>query len=160
VTATVERLSLGDRYVLSGVPFASLQGHSTMWDGFVGVLCTLGVRGFLGLLERLEQRERVFRHGWARALLVMIAIYVAEYLAGLLFNKALGWQLWDYSQYVWHGIPLHLQGQITLVYAPAWFLAGTLVRPVYRAVHAIAPYVGEDALAFMREASEALPVKA
>jgi hypothetical protein len=150
-TATVERLSLGDRYVLRDVPFMSLQGHSTVWDIVDGVLFTVGIRGMLILLDRLEQRERVFRHWWAQSFLVMIAIYASELVAGLFFNKLLGWKLWDYSQYVYDGVPLHLWGQITLVYAPAWFLAGVFLRPIYRAVHAIAPYVGSTTLAVVEK---------
>ncbi len=145
-TAVVERLSLGPAYVLHDVPFISLQGHSTVWDLIDGVLFTVGVRGLLRLLDRLEQRERVFARWWAQSFLVMIAIFVAELGAGLFFNKLLGWQLWDYSQYKWHDVPLNLWGQITIVYAPAWFLAGLVLRPIYRAVHAVAPYVGETAL--------------
>jgi len=147
VTATVERLSLGDRYALHEVPFISLQGHSTIWDVIDGVLITAIIRGVLSGLDRVGQRDRVLRHWWAQGFLVMIVIYVGEYLGGLVFNVWLGWHLWDYSQYVWHGIPLNLQGQITLVYAPAWFLAGIALRPIYRAVHAVTPYVGETALA-------------
>jgi hypothetical protein len=143
VTATVERLSLGDRYLLRDMPFIALHGHTTVWCLIDGALFTVGVRGMILLLDRLQQRERVFRHWWAQSFLVMLAIYAAELAGGLLFNKLLGWQLWDYSQYQWRGISLHLFGQITLVYAPAWFLAGLLLRPVYRAVHAIAPYVAK-----------------
>ena len=159
VTATVERLSLGDRYVLHDVPFISLQGHSTVWDLVDGLLFTVGIRGMLVLLDRLQQHERVLGRWWARSFLVMIAIYAGEFVAGLFFNVLLGWRLWDYSQYVWHGVPLHLIGQITLVYAPAWFLAGLVIKPIYRAVHAIAPYVGKTTLAVVRD-PEATPAAA
>jgi hypothetical protein len=157
VTATVERLSLGDRYVLHDVPFISLQGHSSVWDCISGALLTVGVRGMLTLTDRLQQRERVFRSLWARSVVVMLAIFAGELAAGLIFNVALGWRLWDYSQYVWHGIPLNLGGQITLVYAPFYFLAGVFLRPVYRAVHAVAPYVGESALAFLQDTPAPAP---
>jgi hypothetical protein len=146
-TATIERLSLGDRFVLHDAPFISLQGHTTVWCLIDGALFTVSIRGLIALLDRLGQRARVFRSWWAQSLLVMIAIYAGELSGGLFFNKLLGWKLWDYSQYQWRGFPLHLWGQITLVYAPAWFLAGLLLRPVYRAVHAIAPYVGRVPLA-------------
>jgi hypothetical protein len=144
VTATVERISLGDRYVLAGDPFWSLQGHTTLWVIVVAVGLTFGLRGLVGAFEKGAQSRNFLRHLWVQAVVVMLLIYVLEYFGGLLFNKALGWHLWDYSQYEWHGIPLHLQGQITLVYAPFWLLAGTFVRPVYRAVHAVAPAVGSS----------------
>jgi hypothetical protein len=158
-TATVERLSLGDRYALRDVPFMSLQGHTTVWCMIDGALFTVGIRGMIALLDRLGQRERVFARWWAQSMLVMMAIYMGELAAGLFFNKMLGWKLWDYSQYEWRGVPLHLWGQITLVYAPAWFLAGLLLRPVYRAVHAIAPYVSLTTTAVVegREMGAAAP---
>jgi hypothetical protein len=151
VTATVERLSLGDRYVLHDVPFVSLQGHSTTWQWVSGVLLAGGIRGMIVVLDRLQYSEQIFRRWWARSCLVMIVIFTAEYLAGLFFNVALHWNIWDYKQYVWHGIPLHLQGQITLVYVPFYFLAGLFLRPVYRVVHALAPYVGSGVLALLRD---------
>jgi hypothetical protein len=157
VTATVERLSLGDKYVLHDVPFISLQGHSSTWDFISGVLIAAGVRGVLILTDRLQQRERVFRSLWARSFVVMIAIFAFEYAGGLVFNVGLGWHLWDYSQYRWHNIPLNLGGQITIVYAPFYFLGGVFLRPVYRAVHAVAPYVGESALAFLHDPLAASP---
>lgn len=152
VTATVERLSLGDRYVLAGVPFASLQGHTTLWVVIVALGLTFGLRVLVRVFRRAERTRTWLRHLWVQGVVVMILIYVLELLGGLVFNKALGWHLWDYSQYVWHGIPLHLMGQITLVYAPFWFAAGIFVRPVYRAVHAVAPSVGTS----MIEAFEAI----
>jgi putative ABC transporter type IV len=138
VTATVERLSLGSDYVLAGSPWYSLQGHTTLWNIVNGVALTFGIR----VLLRLFHEHRVFRNAWARGLVTIPLIYTLEFLGGLLFNKLLGMNLWDYSQYVWHGVPLHLMGQITLVYAPFWFLAGVFLPTVYRAVHSTAPYVG------------------
>jgi hypothetical protein len=158
-TATVERLSLGDRFVLHDAPFISLQGHTTVWCVIDGALFTAAIRALIALLDRLGQRERVFGRWWAQSMLVMMAIYAGELAAGLFFNKLLGWKLWDYSQYEWRGFPLHLWGQITLVYAPAWFFAGLLLRPVYRAVHAIAPDVGRvtSAVVESREMEAAAP---
>jgi hypothetical protein len=146
VTATVERLSLGDRYVLAGVPFWSLQGHTTLWVVVVAVGLTFGLRAVVRLFERAERRggRSPLRHRAVQGLVVMLIIYAAELVGGLFFNEALGWHLWDYSQYEWRGVPLHLRGQITLVYAPFWFLAGVFCRPIYRAVHAIAPPVGRS----------------
>jgi hypothetical protein len=145
VTATVERLSLGDRYVLAGAPWASLQGHTTLWNIVNGVGLTAGLR----VLIRFFHRHTMFRSWVWRGILTMLLIYTGEFLGGLLFNKLLGFQLWDYSQYVWHGVKLNLMGQITLVYAPFWFLAGVFVPAVYRAVHELTPYVGIEAESFV-----------
>lgn len=142
VTATVERLSLGDRYVLAGDPFWSLQGHTTLWVIVDAVGLTFGLRALVRRFEQAERRRTWLHHRGVQAVVVMLIIYVLELAGGLLFNKVLHWHLWDYSQYEWRGIPFHLMGQITLVYAPFWLLAGLFVRPIYRAVHAIAPSVG------------------
>ena len=143
VTATVERLSLGDRYVLADVPFWSLQGHTTLWVVVVAVGLTVGLRLLVRAFERGERTRSWLRHLWVQAVVVMVLIYVLELVGGLFFNGLLGWHLWDYSQYEWRGVPLHLWGQITLVYAPFWLLAGVFVRPIYRAVRAVAPCVGD-----------------
>lgn len=150
VTATVERASLGDDYVLHGVPAASLQGHTTLWVVVVAVGLTFGLRAIVRLFERGQRARTWLRHRWVQGVVVMLLIYALELLGGLFFNEVLGWHLWDYSQYEWRGVPLHLRGQITLVYAPFWFLAGIFCRPIYRAVHAVAPAVG----ASMKDAFE------
>jgi len=147
VTATVERLSLGDRYVLAGAPWASLQGHTTLWNVVNGVGLTAGLRVLIGVFRKHE----AFRSWMWRGVVTMLLIYTGELVGGLLFNKLLGFQLWDYSQYVWHGVPLQLWGQITAVYAPFWFLAGVFVPAVYRAVHAVAPYVGIELERFVAD---------
>ncbi len=140
VTATVERLSLGDRYIMASVPFWSLQGHTTMWQWTVGISLTVGLRILFYLQAKYSSATIWMSNRFAFAFVVMILIYIAEYLSGLFFNVFLGFHLWDYSQYHIGNIPLNLQGQITIVYAPFWYLAGLLVKPVYKAVHSIAPY--------------------
>lgn len=142
VTATVERISLGERYVLHDVPFASLQGHTTLWVVVVAIGLTFGLRAVVRLFERSARRRDLLRRRWVQGVVVMLLIYALELAGGLFFNELLGWRLWDYSQYEWRGVPLHLRGQITLVYAPFWFVAGVCCRPIYRAVHAVAPEVG------------------
>src|SRR5262245_26603213 len=100
VTATLERWSLGDRYALHDVPAISLQGHTTVWIWISGALLTIGLRGAMIVLDRLKLLDRFFGRWWVRAILVMVAIFVAEFIAGQFFNRVLHWQLWDYSQYV------------------------------------------------------------
>jgi Putative ABC-transporter type IV len=146
VTSTVERLSLGDRYVLANVPWESFQGHTTLWCIVDGVALTLALRPLVGWLGA---RPR-FRNSWFwRGIVVAILIYIGEFCGGMVFNKWLGWQLWDYSQYVWHGIPLNVDGQITLVYLPFWMAAGAFLPSVYRLVHGLAPYVGRHGETFV-----------
>lgn len=144
VTATVERLSLGDNYIMASVPFWSLQGHTTMWQWTVGLGMTIGLRIWFKWLDKMEVEHALFQNIWFTSFLVMIVIFIAEFLGGCFFNLYLGWDLWNYSQYVWNGISLNLWGQITIVYAPFWYLAGLFVKPVYMSVHALAPYVGRS----------------
>lgn len=151
VTCTVERISLGDRYVMAADPFWSLQGHTTLWDVVDAVGLTFGLRV---LVRKFETTRTWLRKRWAQGVVVMLLIYVLEFFGGLFFNKLLGFHLWDYSQYEWHGVPLHLMGQITIVYAPFWFAAGLFVRPVYRAVHAVAPDVGDSMAEALHEVEE------
>ncbi len=144
VTATVERISLGDKYIMASVPFWSLQGHTTMWQWTVGLGMTVGLRIWFKWLDRMEVEHKIFDNIWFTAFLVMIVIFIVEFISGCFFNLYLGWDLWNYDQYVWNGIPLNLWGQITIVYAPFWYLAGLFVKPVYMSVHALAPYVGRS----------------
>ena len=50
-----------------------------------------------------------------RALLGAAGVTAAEFLAGLLLNRALGLHVWDYS-----GLRFQLLGQISLLYAALW----------------------------------------
>jgi hypothetical protein len=61
VTATVERISLGDRYVLAGVPFWSLQGHTTLWVVVVAVGLTFGLRALVAYFEKAGSRSPLRR---------------------------------------------------------------------------------------------------
>jgi len=66
----------------------------------------------------------------ARAFIYMLAIFFVEYVSGRIF-VAFGLVIWDYSK-----LPLNLHGQITLLYAPAWYITGLFAEYVYRKVDA------------------------
>src|SRR5687767_9815653 len=87
ITATVERISLGDRYVLAGVPFWSLQGHTTLWVVIVAVGLTFGLRLVVRLFDRADRTTSPLRHRWVQAVIVMLIIYVVEFFGGLFFNR-------------------------------------------------------------------------
>lgn len=55
---------------------------------------------------------------WTRVAIVALAIIACEYLGGVVFNKWLKLNLWDYSRY-----PLNLQGHICLTHSVGWTLA-------------------------------------
>jgi len=67
-----------------------------------------------------------------RAAVYMIGIFIVEYFSGLIF-VAFGLVIWDYSHY-----PYNLHGQITLLYAPAWYFLGLWVETLYRNIDAMA----------------------
>ena len=60
-------------------------------------------------------------------------ITAAEFLTGAAVNRALGWNVWDYS-----GRPMNLYGQICLRYTVYWFFLSipgcALARLLYRSV--------------------------
>ena len=50
-----------------------------------------------------------------KPLLCAAAVTLTELLVGLLVNRALGWEVWDYS-----ALPCNLAGQICLLYSLYW----------------------------------------
>lgn len=53
----------------------------------------------------------------SRCLMGCVLITALELCVGLVVNKALHWQVWDYS-----GLPLNLYGQICPLFSLCWFL--------------------------------------
>ena len=52
---------------------------------------------------------------WQRSLLGGLTITAVEFLSGLILNRWLGWDIWDYSAY-----RFQLMGQISLQYSLGW----------------------------------------
>lgn len=52
---------------------------------------------------------------WKQALIGAAIITSLEFLAGLVVNRLLGWNVWDYS-----GMPLNVLGQICVPYMLLW----------------------------------------
>lgn len=91
-----------------GLSRLSLAGWTTLWMFPIGGLCGL----FVGLLN-----ERIKLPVLVMALIGTLGIFTIELITGFLFNILLNLNLWSY-----HGWPLNILGQITLLYAPLWFL--------------------------------------
>ena len=70
-----------------------------------------------------------------KPLLCAAAITLTELLVGLLVNRALGWEVWDYS-----ALPCNLLGQICPLYSGYWLLLSLpmlgLSRWLYRGLFA------------------------
>ncbi len=98
----------------------NLRGHTSLWMmldyGLLGIL-TPWFRDFL-------VKRRISLIG--RAFVYMMGIYVVEYFSGMLFHRVIGLKIWDYSS-----LPLNLDGQITLLYAPFWYGLGLIIEKLY-----------------------------
>ena len=71
----------------------------------------VGGLAVLGLYMISAMRESVWKK-WILGAAVILAI---EFVAGIILNVILGWQVWDYSEY-----RFHLYGQICLRFAMYW----------------------------------------
>jgi hypothetical protein len=94
------------------VKWISLAGWTSLWMFFIG--------GFSGLFISFLN-EGVLRKKkpplWAQCLAGMTGIFTIEFVTGLICNIWLKFNIWSYE-----GWPLNIMGQITLMYAPLWFL--------------------------------------
>lgn len=57
----------------------------------------------------------------------LLIIWIFEFITGYIFNIKLGMNLWDYSSFVYKGIPLHFKGQISIPYGFLFFILVPLV---------------------------------
>lgn len=107
-----ELLGVENSRTINNLAWASLAGWTSIWMVFVG-----GMAGFLiGLLNENSAMRQLKM--WQLSLLGMVLVFIVEYFSGLLFNRVFGLALWDYSHH-WG----NLSGQISIRYAPVWFLA-------------------------------------
>ena len=94
-----------------GVLYVGLElccrGRSHWSMGVLGGVCFY----FLGLLDEVWPGAPLF----VQMTLGAWGIVCAEFLAGLLLNRALGLGVWDYS-----GMPHDLLGQVCLPFAAVW----------------------------------------
>ncbi len=104
-------------FLLGAVAYSGLEilfrgfTHWTMF--FAGGLCFM-------ILYRLFTRGTAGQKSnplWKNCIIGALVITGIELLFGCIFNLALGWNVWDYSDY-----PLDFMGQICLLYTLLWFL--------------------------------------
>ena len=103
-----------------------MYGHTSPWMmldyGLLGIavgpICTYLSRKHIPLL--------------GRAVVYMLGIFLVEYVSGHIFTY-FGLHIWDYSN-----LPLNLQGQITLTFAPLWYFLGLWLEFLYRRIDACA----------------------
>lgn len=86
-----------------------------LWRGYTHP--SMGIAGGISLIaisyiNRMRNRSRVFR-----AFLCAVFITIVELIFGLLVNKVLRLNVWDYSS-----LPFNFMGQICLLFSVIWFL--------------------------------------
>lgn len=110
-------LVFGCVYLVSEVSFSaimahswSLKGHTSLWMGLVG--------GGLGLLLRYIHDNALPNINYKLSVLIGgLSITVMELVAGLILNKWLGFNIWDYSK-----DPANFMGLICLPMSILWLV--------------------------------------
>ncbi len=93
------------------------RGHTHWTMSVTGGLCTL--------LIHLCNRKMHSRGLMAKCGAGCAVITLTEFAVGCVVNRALGWNVWDYS-----GAPLNILGQICPLYCGFWFLLSLPVLAV------------------------------
>jgi uncharacterized membrane protein len=80
--------------------------------------------------------EFVAPFGWPiRGLAYMSGIYLIELISGSILTALIGTHVWQYTD------RFNYKGQITLLYAPVWFLVGLLTERYLPWVERVAHYL-------------------
>lgn len=54
---------------------------------------------------------------WIRCILGSLIVTTIEFFVGIIVNRWLGWQVWDYSD-----LHFNIMGQISLIFSFVWFI--------------------------------------
>lgn len=72
---------------------------------------------------------------WWIALIGSFFCYFSEFISGIFLNILFKLDVWDYSDMVLTvkniKIPLHLLGQINIIFFPIWYIAGLIFYPLF-----------------------------
>lgn len=86
------------------------RGYSSISMFIVGGICFL----LIGLINNYLSFNTPL---WKQQLIAAVIVTIIEFATGIIVNKWLGLNIWDYSS-----IPFNLLGQISLKYSIFWFL--------------------------------------
>ena len=92
-----------------------------LWRGYSHwTMCVVGGVCFvlIGGLNEVFTWEMRF---WKQCVIGAVMITVTEFLAGVIVNILLGWNVWDYSE-----LPLNVLGQICLPFSFLWMIAAAV----------------------------------
>ncbi len=116
--------------VLGGLVY---MGIEVLWRGRSHpTMLLLGGVCFV-VIGRLNERQGCAPPLWAQAVAGAAAVTLLELVTGLIVNRWLGWNVWDYSD-----MPLNFMGQICLPYSLAWLLLSAVAARLEDGLHALA----------------------
>ncbi|HIX91103.1 MAG TPA: putative ABC transporter permease [Candidatus Agathobaculum pullicola] len=104
------------------------RGHSHWTMGVLGGVCF----ALIGLLDEWQDHPPL----WLQMLEGAAIVTALELLVGLVVNRWLGWNVWDYSD-----MPLNLWGQVCLQFAVAWFFLSAAAVWLENALHRLAAWL-------------------
>ncbi len=100
------------------------RGHTHWTMLIVGGLCCVGIY----LIASRSSFHRLWQYIMCTAVITAV-----EFISGAIVNRALGWDVWDYSQ-----MPFNLYGQICARYSLYWLVLSVpacgLSRVIYRGI--------------------------
>ena len=115
--------------VIGGLVYMGIEilwrGHTHWTMGVLGGVCF----ALIGLLDEWQDHPTMLLQMVQGAAIVT----ALELLVGLIVNRWLGWNVWDYSD-----MPGNLWGQVCLPFAVAWFFLSALAVWLENALHRLA----------------------
>lgn len=112
--------------VIGGLVYMGIEtlwrGHSHWSMGVLGGLCF----ALIGLLDEWQEHPPLRLQMLQGAVIVT----VLELLVGLVVNRWLGWNVWDYSD-----MPFNLWGQVCPQFAVAWFFLSAAAVKMENMLH-------------------------
>ena len=115
--------------VIGGFAYMGIEllwrGHTHWSMGVLGGVCFV----LIGLLDEWQDHPPL----WLQMLEGTMIVTALELLVGLVVNRWLGWNVWDYSD-----MPGNLWGQVCPQFMVAWFLLSALAVKLENALHRLA----------------------
>lgn len=99
--------------VIGGLTYMGIEilwrGHTHWTMGVLGGVCFV----LIGLLDEWQDHPPL----WLQMVQGAVLVTALELITGLIVNRWLGWDVWDYSD-----VPFNLWGQVCPQFAAAWLV--------------------------------------